>query len=199
MLLLLLLFRRPGRGSDSRSKCHIEKQWLFRAIRFCAFSEEPGEPNLRHRTHASETGWISANFNPDPAWKNACNDLVQFFFVCVSNNRRKNKFNSLARFEVTCGPAIFACVQIKSAPRELNRRIFSGDRFDANTHIFGFTLKCKLWMFDPQFVDRAFQYFMIFALGRWGKTRKRDSHPVRVNLQSCFCCDQLSQGENINN
>ena len=82
-MLLLLLFRRPGRGSDSRSKCHIEKQRLFRAIRFCAFSEEPGEPNLRHRTHASETGWISANFNPDPAWKNACNDLVQFF-LCVS-------------------------------------------------------------------------------------------------------------------
>ena len=45
--------------------------------------------NGRHRTHASGAGWISANFNPDCARKNVCNDLVQFLFS-ISNNRRKN-------------------------------------------------------------------------------------------------------------
>ena len=74
---------------------------------------------------------------------------------------------------------------------------FSGDQFDAHTHIFGFTLKCKLWIFDPQFIDWVFQYFMIFTRCWWGKTRKRDSHPVRVNLQSCFVVTNLVRVKKI--
>lgn len=65
-------------------------------------------------------------------------------------------------------------------------RYFSGRRFDAGTRILGFTPSCKLWKFDPPFLDWAFQYFVIFTCCRWGKPREPDSfidtQPVRVNL-----------------